>query len=194
MKLATSNRWTTRRRLAAASVIGASLLGITTLAGCGYIAPQQTTVVYSASDGVRHDLGNIELRNILLVSAGEDKPGRVIGAVFNTSKSPIRVTFNGASGSQTEFTVKPGEPYYLNQESDSSILSTVAQHAGSLETVKVSQNGPGTSSVELKIPVLDGTLAEYKPYLPDNGGNSGEASPSSSSSPSASPTSSPSGH
>lgn len=191
VKLATSNRWTGRRRLAAVSVIGASLLGVTTLAGCGYIAPQQTTVVYSASDGVRQDLGNIELRNILLVSGGADKAGRVIGAVFNTSKTDIKVTINGSKGSQTEFTVKPGTPYYLNEKSDSSILSTVTEGPGSMETIKVSQNGSGESSIELKVPVLDGTLAEYKPYLPSS---SAEPTSSSSASPSETASSSPTGH
>ncbi|WP_394940742.1 hypothetical protein [Psychromicrobium sp. YIM B11713] len=191
MKLATSNRWVAPRRLVAVSVIGGSLLGVSALSGCGYIAPQQTTVVYSASDGIRQDLGSIELRNILLVSGGVDKPGRVIGAVFNTSKSDIKVTFNGAKGSQTEFTVKPGTPYYLNEASDASILSSVSEAPGSLETVKVSQNGSGQASAELKIPVLDGTLEEYKPYLP--GGASSQPAPSTEPS-SETTTSAPSGH
>nr|WP_218847320.1 hypothetical protein [Psychromicrobium silvestre] len=157
------------------------MLGVS---ACGYIAPQQTTVVYSASDGVRLDLGSVELRNILVVSGGADEAGRVIGAVFNTSKSNVTVTINGSKGSQTQFVVKPGTPYYLNEKNDSSILSTVTAAPGAMETIKVSQTGSGEASSDLSVPVLDGTLAEYKPYLPTKAGSSASPSSTSSESPS----------
>ena len=59
-----------------AAALGASLL----TAGCGYITPQQTSHQYSASDGIRADLGPLQLRNMLIVSSGENEPGRLIGA------------------------------------------------------------------------------------------------------------------
>ncbi|WP_145962028.1 hypothetical protein [Renibacterium salmoninarum] len=166
MKLAASNRGLSlSRRLGAVAILGATLLGAS---ACGYIAPQQTTHVYSPSDGIQLNIGNVEFRDILIVTSGStDKPGRVLGAVFNTSNAPIEVTFRGADGAQTQVTVKPNEPYYLNESTEASILSAVSEPAGGLETVTVSQNGSkGPASEDAKVPVLDGTLKEYVKYIP----------------------------
>jgi len=166
VKLAASHRGLSLpRRLGAVAVIGASLLGVS---ACSYIAPQQTTHTYAPSDGAQINLGDVELRNILLVTSGRaDQPGRVLGAVFNNSQAPVQVTFRGSDGAQTQVTVNPSEPYYLNESNEASILSTVAEPAGALEAVTISQDGTSTpKSAELKVPVLDGTLEEYKKYVP----------------------------
>lgn len=177
MKLAASQRGQSiTRRLGAVAIIGASLLGVS---ACGYIAPQQTTQIYSASDGIRLDLGNIELRNILIVTSGTDKPGRILGAVFNTADKPIQVNFRGSDGAQSQVTVEPGTPYYLNESNDASILSSVSEPAGGLEAVTITQNGvKGPGSGEAKVPVLDGTLEEYKAYVPKQAPAGGTPTPS----------------
>ncbi|MDQ0827200.1 hypothetical protein QFZ60_003373 [Arthrobacter sp. B2I5] len=160
-----------------AAALGASLL----TAGCGYITPQQTSHQYSASDGIRADLGPLQLRNILIVSAGEDQPGRLIGAVYNSSSKDVKLTVNGAKGSQTEVPVKANSYTLLNEDSDEAILSTTGGKPGSLVDVKISENGTNVSNT-VKVPVLDATLAEYKDYVPTP---SSSATSSSSASPSA---------
>ena len=87
----------------AAAAIGVGLLSVT---GCGFVNAQQTTHQYSASDGVKADLGKLQLRNMLIVASGENEPGRVIGAVFNQSGSDATITIIGANGAQTEIPVK----------------------------------------------------------------------------------------
>ncbi|MHC6595036.1 hypothetical protein [Arthrobacter sp. C152] len=144
-----------------AAALGVSLL----TAGCGYITPQQTSHQYSASDGIRADLGPLQLRNILIVSTGEDKPGRLIGAVYNSSSKDVKLTVNGAKGSQTEVPVKANSYTLLNEDSDEAILSTSGGKPGSLVDVKISENGTNVTST-VKVPVLDATLPEYKDYLP----------------------------
>lgn len=165
-----------------AAALGASLL----TAGCGYITPQQTSHQYSASDGIRADLGPLQLRNILIVSAGEDKPGRLIGAVYNSSSKDVKLTVNGAKGSQTEVPVKANSYTLLNEDSDEAILSTTGGKPGSLVDVKISENGTNVSNT-VKVPVLDATLAEYKDYVPtpSPSATSSSASPSADSSASA---------
>ena len=159
-----------------AAALGASLL----TAGCGYITPQQTSHQYSASDGIRADLGPLQLRNILIVSTGENEPGRLIGAVYNSSSKDVKLTVNGAKGSQTEVPVKANSYTLLNEKSDPAILSTTGGKPGSLVDVKITENGTNVSNT-VKIPVLDATLQEYKDYVP---------TPSPSETPSASPSSS----
>ncbi|WP_457951118.1 hypothetical protein ACTAQI_20600 [Pseudarthrobacter sp. alpha12b] len=161
-----------------AAALGASLL----TAGCGYITPQQTSHQYSASDGIRADLGPLQLRNILIVSTGENEPGRLIGAVYNSSSKDVKLTVNGAKGSQTEVPVKANSYTLLNEKSDEAILSTTGGKPGSLVDVKISENGTNVSNT-VKVPVLDATLSEYKDYVP---------TPSPSATPSSSTSASPS--
>lgn len=163
----------------AAAAIGVGLLSVT---GCGFVNAQQTSHQYSASDGVKADLGQLQLRNILIVASGEKEPGRVIGAVFNQGTSDATLTISGANGSQTEIPVKANSETYLNTGSDSAILSSAGVIPGGLTPVTIRS---GSDSATINVPVVDGTLPEYKEYLPTP---SGSASPTSTESGSASPS------
>ena len=95
MRFTAMNRGQRGKLAMATAALGIGLLSLT---GCGYINPQQTSEQYSASDGTRTDLGALELRNFIIISDGEDKPGRVIGAVYNTSSNDVVLTIKGADG------------------------------------------------------------------------------------------------
>ncbi|XAS69634.1 hypothetical protein V3C33_03695 [Micrococcaceae bacterium Sec5.7] len=164
----------------ATAALGVSLLTVT---GCGYITPQQTTHQYAASDGIRTDLGPLQLRNILIISAGKDKPGRVIGAVYNSSSKDVKLTISGASGSQTQVSVKQKSYTLLNESTDAAILSTTGGDPGSQVEVRIAEDGTNLDK-PIGVPVLDGTLDSYKQYLP------AESEPAQTSSPTPSPTSS----
>jgi hypothetical protein len=169
----------------ATAALGVSLL---TMTGCGYATPAQTSVQYSASDGTRADLGPLQLRNMLIVSDGENKPGRVIGAVYNTSPKDVSLTIVGASGSQTQVPVKKDSYVLLNDSTDAATLSTTGGKPGSLVEVTLREDGTNLES-KFKMPVLDGTITDYKSYLPTpapTGAASGSASPTSTASPSSS--------
>jgi hypothetical protein len=183
------------RRNKAALAAAALGLGLLTMTGCGYITPQQTTQQYSASDGIRADLGPLELRNILIVSAGEDKPGRLLGAVYNSSSKDVKLRVNGAKGSQTEVPVKANSYTLLNDSTDEAILSTSGGAPGSLVDIKVTEDGTNVDKT-IQVPVLDATLKEYQEYLPGSATATGTASstpsPSSAAGHAASPSPSPS--
>jgi hypothetical protein len=172
-----------RARRAKLALTGAALgVGLLT-AGCGYITPQQTNQQYSASDGIRADLGPLQLRNILIISSGENEPGRVIGAVYNSSSQDVTLKLNGAQGSQTEVPVKANSSTMLNNTTDAAILSTTGGVPGSLVDIKISEDGTNVNST-VRVPVLNATLPEYKEYLP--AGTSPSPSTSASPSPSGS--------
>ena len=99
----------------------------------------------------------------MIVSTAEDKPGRVIGAVFNQSSSAATLVLNGTNGAQTSIPVKAKSQTYLNEDSDAAILSSTGGKPGSLVTVSVST---GSDSTKLQVPVMDGSLVEYQKYLP----------------------------
>lgn len=144
----------------AAAAISIGLLSVT---GCGYINPQQTNEQYSPSDGVRADLGSLQLRNMLIVSTDANKPGRVIGAVFNTSSSDATLTISGAGGSQATIPVKAKSQTYLNENTDPAVLSTSGGAPGSMVSVTI-KTGPDSRTVQF--PVMDASLKEYAKYLP----------------------------
>jgi len=155
------------KRVQRLSLIAAIGIGALAFTGCSAINPQSTTMNYSASDGVKLDMGNLELRNVLIVSGGADAPGRVLGTFYNTSASDITLTIGGARGSQTEVTVKAGgNPVVLDGKADKAILSTISSPPGAMEALNLRQSGGGTETATLNVPVLDGTLAEYKSMVP----------------------------
>jgi hypothetical protein len=153
-----------RGKLAMATA--AVAIGLLSVTGCGYINPQQTSEQYSASDGTREDLGPLRIRNFMIVSTGEDKQGRVLGAIYNSSSSDVKLTINGAEGSQTQVSVKPNSYTLLNNSTDPAILSSSGAAPGSLSEVSISEDGTNQTA-KVKVPVLDATLPEYKEYLPE---------------------------
>jgi hypothetical protein len=183
-----------RAQRAKLALTGAALgVGLLT-AGCGYITPQQTNQQYSASDGIRADLGPLQLRNILIVSSGEDEPGRVIGAVYNSSSKDVTLKLNGAEGSQTEVPVKANSYTLLNEHHGRCHPEHHRRRPGPWLTSRSPRTAP-TSTSTVKVPVVDATLPEYKEYLPagSSPSPSTSASPSSTASGSATPSPSASG-
>jgi hypothetical protein len=167
------NRGQSGKMAMAAAALSIGLLALT---GCGYVNAQQTSHQYASSDGIRADVGPVQLRNMLIVSAGENQPGRVIGAVYNSSSKDVKVTLKGAEGAQTEVPVKKNSYTLLNQSADAAILSTSGGKPGSLVDVQVTEDGTNVNKT-VKVPVVDGTLKEYAAYLP-GGAPSKSATPS----------------
>lgn len=161
MRIAAGIRGTKRaQRLSLIAAIGIGAMAFT---GCSAINQQSTTMIYSASDGVRLNMGSLELRNVMIISDEAGGPGRVAGTFYNTSDSDITLTISGASGSQTEIKVSPDVPTVLNAANDSYVLSTVAEAPGAVEKVELKA---GSETASLKVPVLNGTLNEYKDLVP----------------------------
>lgn len=149
-------KWTT------AAALSAGLLGVT---GCGYINPQQTTRQYAASDGTHAEVGPAQLRNMLIVASDENQPGRLIGAIYNSSSNDIKVTLGGAEGAQAQVPVEKNSYTLLNNSTDPVTLATAGGKPGSLVDVRVTVVGTNVPQT-VKVPVVDATLQEYAPYLP----------------------------
>ena len=173
MRFTAMNRAQRAKLALTAGALGVGLLA----SGCGYTNSQQTSEQYQSSDGIITDLGPLQLRNMLIVSSGKDQPGRLIGAVYNSSSQDVKLTVNGAEGSQTEVPVKANSYTLLNESSDEAILSTTGDIPGSLVDVKITEDGTNVSNT-VKVPVLDATLPEYKEYLPAGSTPSPSATPS----------------
>jgi hypothetical protein len=188
VRITAMNRVQRGKLAMAAAAIGIGLLSVT---ACGYINPQQTNQQYAPSDGIREDLGSLQLRNMLIVSAGANKPGRVIGAVFNTSSSDATLTISGAGGSQTSIPVKAKSQTYLNETTDAAILSTSGGAPGSMVSVTIKT---GSDSRTVQFPVFDASLKEYQKYLPATASPSPSVSGSATGTATPTPSASSTGH
>ena len=112
----------------------------------------------------------------MIISAGEDKPGRVIGAVYNTSSEDVTLTINGAEGSQTEVPVKPNSYTLLNDSTDEAILSTTGGIPGSLVEVTISEDGTNQNP-RSRFRCWTPRSSDYKQYLPAGSEPTGTATP-----------------
>lgn len=169
MKFAAS---TTIKRAGAGLALTVALLSAT---GCGYIYNQPTTIQYNASDGVNADVADIDLRNIIVIAEDEKSAGRVLGTAVNTGDSDATVEFKFESGSQS-VKVPAGKTVRFEDDAHKLIVDPAGANPGMvLENTKVTVGGDEST---MNIPVLDGTLDEYAPYLPNAA--SSKASPSAS--------------
>ncbi len=154
-----------RARVLVSVVLAAGVLLGTS--GCNLLAPQSTTKHYDASDGVSGNVGDIAVRNAIVLSE-DGTTGSLLVTVVNTGDSAhsLNVQFAGATGKVNQsVTVKAGSTTAFGTEGAPLIpMDAISAQPGSLFPVFF-QYGDQTG-VELLVPVLDGTLAPYSTLMP----------------------------
>ncbi len=151
---------------AAASVIVAGALVLGT-AGCTFFAVQQTTRQYDASDGVNLTVGKVKIRNAIALVGADGRAVSLILTIVNGSDQAVQVNFGyGVNVVQQTKNVVVGKGMLANvgydpkDPSSQLILIGTGVKAGGLLPVFV-QYGNETGQTAL-VPVLDGSLPEYK--------------------------------
>ena len=147
------------RRAAAAAALAVMALGAT---GCAAINQQATTLQYDASDGVGFSVGGLQARNMLLVSGGENEQARIIGTLLNETQEQRQVTFE-VEGASVNVSVPADTALKLEDDANRTIVPSPGDAPGSMSDVTVSS---GQASLQEQIPVVDGTLPEYRPFVP----------------------------
>ena len=159
-----------RARIAATVVLAASLLLSTT--GCSFFAPQATLKHYDPSDGVGTTVGQVKVRNALLLTKDGQQASFLVNLI-NDGENTVNVliqydgtTADGASGKvDTRVQLDAREVKTFGSSDTRQLLfSGINSKAGSLLPVFV-QYGTQTGE-QLLVPVLDGSLPEYSKLLP----------------------------
>ncbi len=159
-----------RARIAATVVVAASLLLST--AGCSFFAPQATLKRYDPSDGVGATVGQVKVRNALLLTKDGQVASFLVNLV-NDGEKTVNVliqysgtTASGTSGKvDTRVQLDAGEVKTFGSSDTRQLIFTgIDSKAGSLFPVFV-QYGTQTGE-QLLVPVLDGSLSEYSKLLP----------------------------
>lgn len=172
-----------RSRLTSILAAGALLVGLT---GCTFTADQTVQTPYDPSDGVGTNVGDIDVRNVLLVT-DDGETANLLVSLINTGPDDVEmaVSWETVAGRvERTLPVASGTTESFGDSSNQLILQDLDAQPGSLFPIYFqygSQEGR-----ELRAPVLDGQLEEYRELVP-----SPEISPSPSSSIAVSPSVSP---
>lgn len=157
---------------AVASVLLAASLTIG-LSACNFFSPQATLKKYDPSDGVGANLGDVDVRNVLLITEDGTRATLVM-SVVNTGADAqsLEVEYESSSdeavSGRVSFDVEvPGQSVVTTsagEDDQQIVLEDIDAPAGSLFSVFV-QSGDA-QGVELRVPVLDTTLSEYDALQP----------------------------
>lgn len=179
------------RAVAAAALALALGAGLT---GCNMISPQRTTMEYAASDGVNVDLGDIAVRNALLVVDSDTETASQANLVFtavNPTDQNAQITVAVAGGAPTQIAlpnnpesdvVKVGFGDTGPQLVTGQFVSGTTVEVKFTATYTDAEGAQQTQEVTHLVPVLGATdpanvLEEYSTLAPGSGANAPATTP-----------------
>jgi len=162
-------------RTAAAGLVVAAALALT---GCSATNPITTLGAYEASDGTGTTVGDVRVLNMLVVTQAEGAPGALTGALANGSREAQTVTLAVGDeeavrlrvpASGTLLVGAPDAP--ANYATADLEIAAVDVAPGGLTRLTITTGTGGT--VELQVPVLDGTHPAYESIVPTSAPDAG---------------------
>jgi hypothetical protein len=154
------------RRPWSRTAVALSGVAVLALSGCSATNPITTAEAYNVVDGVQADLGgDVGARSLLVVTSGQGEAGVLSGALTNQSREDVEVELAFDGGGSQSVEVGAGQTVLLGTDSGEDVeIDSVEVAPGSLLTVTASTQGGG--SVDIPVPVFDGTLPEYAELVP----------------------------
>ena len=155
---------TDRIRPRIVTAAAAAVVATVVLSACAADEPSRDEVppgeLEAVAIGTNLDVGEIKIRSLLVVATGRGEPGRLLGNVFNPTDAVVEVEIADDDDS-VEVVVPPLDVVAFDEEE--TVLDSVAEIPGSFVPITVTAEGV---EVEDRIPVVDGSLDWYQPYVP----------------------------
>jgi hypothetical protein len=155
-----------KSRVAASIALAAALLVGTT--GCTFGADIATREDYDPSDGVGVEVGQLAIRNALLIGETGDELNLVMTVASSADVDRRLIVQWQSEGERVSeaIVVSAGERTRVGGPNDEIqiILTGTGGAIGGLVPVFFSYTG--AEGAELSVPVLDGALPEYELYIP----------------------------
>jgi hypothetical protein len=149
-----------RRSVGAAVVAG---VAVSALAGCEFLAPQDTLQIKEVADGVNATVGDVFVGNAVLV-AGEDGTANLVTTLYNKGAKKEQVEFVPSGGEPLIVQVGPNALRKLGDPADQrSQVGRLDAKPGSLAKVAVTSGG---ETVGMRIPVVSASLPPYSSLTP----------------------------
>ncbi len=143
----------------------AALVTIFALAGCSLNREVASLDPYSPSDGVQVDLPELKARNVLFVS-DTDGNSVLIGSFINTTDSIVSAQLETMDSEGklviTDITIPAEGKFDLGYNGTEGKRLFLTELPGSMHPVYIRAGG---DPAEMLVPILDGTLAEYRPFV-----------------------------
>ena len=149
---------------------------ITTTTGCSFSSHIETLKPYTPSDGSQADyeISELKVRNFLYITM--DDKSSLIGSIINQGDRSVEVAIryvDGVTGEISERSVGAvgaGEKYDIGFNGSPNLEVSLAGVAGAVTEIQFIVDGAEIKDAEgnverLTIPVVDGTLAEYRAIL-----------------------------
>ncbi|MGR0221811.1 hypothetical protein [Agromyces sp. ZXT2-6] len=143
---------------ACAAAVLAAMAGCAVVAGDEPLPPEELEAI---ALGANAEVSDVAARSIVLVAADRGEPGRLLGTLFNRGDAPVEVELSDDDDTVV-VEVPAGDLVALEEQEF--LLDTVEQIPGSYVEVDI---GVGGEVVEMQVPVRDGSLEAYAPYLPE---------------------------
>jgi hypothetical protein len=150
------------------------LAGLTALAlaavlsGCAVFSPMSTQENYNPGDGVAAGLGDVEVRDLLVVGSQEGEPARVLGFVVNNSDDDVTITISSDGGGEVTVDVPGRSATQVSPEGEEGVvLDTLPVPIGSMVplTIQVGANPP----TQVNAPSVSTEKEMYAPFGPSDG-------------------------
>lgn len=147
------------RRAASAAAIAVLAVGLT---GCSAVNQQATTLHYAASDGIIFDVADVHVRNLMLVTNSAKEEARAIGSLVNDTESAKSLELT-VDGNSVTIDVPAKTSVKLEDDANKVVLPSAGGEPGDHADATVTVGG---QSAQESVPVVNGALEEYRPYLP----------------------------
>ena len=142
-----------------------TLAAVVSLAACSGGSPLTALKPYAASDGLHASVGEVRALNLLVLTRGAGEPAALTGTIDNTGEASASVSITVA-GEKFDVIVPAGGSVKLALGAGDTpiVLEDAPATPGLIAAVTIATGG---TSLEVPVPVLDGTLPEYGEILND---------------------------
>jgi len=131
------------------------------LTGCSLQRDVESLQPYAPSDGVMLTLENLKARNVLIIQ-GEGGKAVLIGSFINSTNDEItaniQTTNSDGQAASASFNVSAGQKFDIGYNGVEGLALALDATPGSMHAVYLSD---GSDPIQMLVPVMDGTLAEY---------------------------------
>ena len=147
-------------------LVATALAGVLALSGCQVMSPIQTSEPYQPADGVAVDLGDVQVRDLVVITGAKGEVGTLSGMVVNRGTQPVTITFAaGASGDAARAEIAAGKQARLSglDGIGAITLPSIAVAPGGV--IKLTVSTPAGGAPQVSVPVLlpDGVYATITP-------------------------------
>jgi hypothetical protein len=143
--------------LTAATLAGALLA----LSGCQAMSPIRTDVPFQPADGVAVDLGDVHIRDLVVIASAKGEVGTLSGLVVNKGTEPVTITFAtgtaDGSGPAAQANIPAGEAARLSGVEGTTPVTLPSIDAAPGDMIRMTVSTPASGASQLSVPVLPPT-------------------------------------